>query len=95
MQGKAARRISWRTPAGLLVAAAAVLLGLFLEGGRLEQVLQPTAAVIVLGGTLGALLTQFPWDVVRAAFWQAARGEPDQLHRDRMEQLMRYALQAR
>ncbi len=93
--GKAARRISWRTPAGLLLAAAAVLIGLFLEGGHVSQILQPTAAVIVLGGTLAALLVQFPPGVVWAAFEQAARDEANQMHGDRTEQLMRYALQAR
>jgi chemotaxis protein MotA len=37
---------------------------LLLEGGRLSQVLQPTAAMIVFGGTTGAVLIQFPLPVV-------------------------------
>jgi chemotaxis protein MotA len=53
---------------GVVVAAAAILLGLFLEGGKIGQVLQPTAALIVFGGTLGAILVQFPLSSVVMAF---------------------------
>jgi chemotaxis protein MotA len=45
---------------GLLVAAAGILIGLLLEGGSVSQIAQPTAAMIVFGGTLGAVLLQFP-----------------------------------
>jgi chemotaxis protein MotA len=41
--------------------------GLLLEGGNLSQVLQPTAAMIVFGGTAGAVLLQFPLPVVATA----------------------------
>jgi chemotaxis protein MotA len=54
--------------AGLIIALGGILLGLMLEGGKLAQVLQPTAAIIVFGGTLGAVLLQFPLRVVTAAF---------------------------
>jgi len=52
---------------GLLVAAGAILLGLILEGGKVGQILQPTAALIVFGGTLGAILVQFPIGLVFSA----------------------------
>jgi chemotaxis protein MotA len=52
---------------GLLVAIGGIALGLVLEGGNLGQVLQPTAAMIVFGGTLGAVLIQFPLHVVVGA----------------------------
>jgi chemotaxis protein MotA len=67
---------------GLLVAAGAILLGLILEGGKIGQILQPTAALIVFGGTLGAILVQFPLAVVLAAFrslatiFLAPKGDP-------------------
>jgi len=54
--------------AGLFIALGGILLGLMLEGGRLAQVLQPTAAIIVFGGTLGAVMLQFPLRVVVVAF---------------------------
>src|ERR1700730_271561 len=55
------------TVVGLLVAARAILLGLVLEGGKIGQILQPTAALIVFGGTFGAIMIQFPFGVVLAA----------------------------
>ncbi len=56
------------TIVGLLVAAGTILLGLILEGGKVGQILQPTAALIVFGGTFGAILIQFPFSVVLVAF---------------------------
>lgn len=53
---------------GVLVAGAGIVAGLLLEGGNLGQILQPTAALIVFGGTLGAVLVQFPPRTVLAAF---------------------------
>ncbi|HWV37310.1 MAG TPA: flagellar motor protein [Vulgatibacter sp.] len=51
---------------GLLVAFGFVLLGQYLEGGSFASILQPTAAFIVFGGTLGAVLVSFPRrDVIR------------------------------
>ncbi len=54
--------------AGIFIALGGIFLGLFLEGGKLVQVLQPTAALIVFGGTIGAVMLQFPLRVVFAAF---------------------------
>lgn len=53
--------------AGLFIAIGGIAVGLMLEGGKLAQVLQPTAAMIVFGGTLGAVMLQFPLRVVWAA----------------------------
>jgi len=53
---------------GILLGVGGITVGLMLEGGRLTQVLQPTAAIIVFGGTLGAVLLQYPMPVVLAAF---------------------------
>jgi chemotaxis protein MotA len=57
---------------GVLIAAMAILLGLLLEGGQIQQIAQPTAALIVFGGTLGAILVQFPLQVVLTAFRRLA-----------------------
>ena len=54
--------------AGIVIALGGISLGLMLEGGKFGQVLQPTAALIVFGGTLGAVMLQFPLRVVIAAF---------------------------
>ena len=53
---------------GVLLAIAGIVAGLILEGGNVGQILQPTAALIVIGGTLGAVLVQFPPRTVLAAF---------------------------
>ena len=53
---------------GILLALGGIGAGLFLEGGKIAQVLQPTAAMIVFGGTLGAVMVQFPMPLVTEAF---------------------------
>ncbi|MGA2560125.1 MAG: flagellar motor protein [Terracidiphilus sp.] len=53
---------------GVFFAIAGIVAGLLLEGGNLGQILQPTAALIVFGGTLGAVLLQFPLANVIDAF---------------------------
>jgi len=45
---------------GLLIAAAAILGGQWLEGGHIGALLQATAFFIVVGGTLGAVMLQVP-----------------------------------
>jgi len=55
---------------GIFLALAGIALGLFLDGGKLAQMLQPTAALIVFGGTLGAVIVQFPFSVVLQAIGQ-------------------------
>jgi len=58
---------------GVLLGLIGIVGGLLLEGGKISQILQPTAAMIVFGGTLGAVLIQFPLPVVTAAARRLAR----------------------
>jgi chemotaxis protein MotA len=58
------------TLGGVGLAVAGISVGLFLDGGKVGQLLQPTAALIVFGGTLGAVLVQFPFSVVKQAVGQ-------------------------
>jgi len=58
---------------GLFVAIAGIIAGMLIEGGNLSQILQPTAALIVFGGTLGAVLLQFPLATVMTAFRNMAQ----------------------
>jgi chemotaxis protein MotA len=53
---------------GVFLAIAGIVTGLLIEGGKISQILQPTAALIVFGGTMGAVLLQFPIGTVSAAF---------------------------
>jgi chemotaxis protein MotA len=51
------------TPLGLLAAAIAILLGQHLEGGHIDSLVNGPAILIVLGGTLGAVMVQTPLKV--------------------------------
>ena len=53
---------------GLILALGGILLGLTLEGGKIAQIMQPTSAMMVVGGTIGAVMLQFPLSVVLQAF---------------------------
>ena len=48
------------TVAGLALAIAGILLGQALEGGHVASLVQATAAMIVFGGTFGAVMVSFP-----------------------------------
>lgn len=50
--------MDWASLAGLLLGLAGVLSGQAIEGGNLNSLLQPAAFVIVMIGTLGAVLLQ-------------------------------------
>src|SRR5579863_2407863 len=47
---------------------AGILGGMTIEGGKLAQIIQPTAAMIVLGGTLGGVMISYPLPVVMGSF---------------------------
>ncbi|MEF8727708.1 MAG: flagellar motor protein [Accumulibacter sp.] len=46
--------------AGLLIGVLAIVVGQILEGGHVASLAQPTAMLIVVGGTLGAVMLQSP-----------------------------------
>lgn len=85
------------TVVGILIAISGIGAGLLLEGGRVAQILQPTAAMIVFGGTLGAVMVQFPLPLVLEAFKRGAHvffdssEDPHQL----VSELVVYAQRAR
>lgn len=58
------RRVDRSTLLGTFLAIAGVVGGLVLDGGSILQILQPSAAFIVLAGTLGVVLIQFPMKTV-------------------------------
>ena len=82
---------------GVGLALAGIAIGLYLDGGKISQMLQPTAALIVFGGTLGAVIVQFPFSVVMKATFQLkdvflGRKDPaDRL----IEEFGRFAVRAR
>ena len=82
---------------GVFLALGGIITGLMLEGGNLTQIIQPTAAMIVFGGTFGAVLLQFPLGVVLAAFGRLAHVffEPHQNPEKTIHDLVQYANKAR
>ncbi|MCL6600191.1 MAG: flagellar motor protein [Alicyclobacillus macrosporangiidus] len=49
--------MDFATVAGVLLAVVSLVMGFTLDGGNLNALVQPTAFLIVVGGTLGATLT--------------------------------------
>ncbi|HUO30829.1 MAG TPA: flagellar motor protein [Bryobacteraceae bacterium] len=85
------------TIGGLALALGGILGGLVLEQGKVKDVAQLTAALIVLGGTLGAVMVTTPLSLLRGAaaklpavFWEASSA-PDAV----IEQIIAYATKAR
>jgi chemotaxis protein MotA len=52
---------------GIIISVGAIVGGQYLEGGHLSSIIQGTAFLIVMGGTLGAVMLQFPLSVFMKA----------------------------
>ncbi|MEK9139658.1 MAG: motility-associated protein, partial [Nitrospirota bacterium] len=53
---------------GLVLALGSIVGGQILEGGHVGSIMQLTAFIIVIGGTIGAICVQNPLSVVIKAF---------------------------
>jgi len=91
------RRPDLATIGGLALALVGILGGLVLEKGKVQDVSQVTAAIIVLGGTLGAVMVTTPLGVLLSAarklsvvFLESVQ-TPDTI----IEQIIAYATKAR
>ncbi|MGA9631004.1 MAG: flagellar motor protein [Candidatus Acidiferrales bacterium] len=82
---------------GLVLAIVGILAGLLIEGGSVSQIAQPTAAMIVLGGTFGATMLNFPLPVVLAAIRNLKRVFFDKKTNSviLIQEMVRYANKAR
>ena len=82
---------------GIVVAIVGILAGMMIEGGSIGQITQPTAALIVVGGTMGAVMLQFPLKTFLAALKQAMKvffssdADGDEI----LKQLVQFANKAR
>jgi chemotaxis protein MotA len=90
-------RPDFATIGGLVVALGGILGGLLLEGGKIKDVAQVTAACIVFGGTFGAVLITTPFPVVlragrklRDVFFERVQ-QPNQA----IEEIISFAAKAR
>jgi chemotaxis protein MotA len=57
-------KLDLATIAGLAIALGGIVGGLLMEGGKIQDILQFTAGLIVLGGTFGAVLVSTPLGTV-------------------------------
>ena len=62
-------RLDPATIIGLIISIGSILVGMTLEGGRIGDLVQLTAAMIVLGGTAGAVLVNTSPEI----FWRALK----------------------
>jgi chemotaxis protein MotA len=85
------------TFAGIAVAFAAILGGLVLEGGRIADIAQVTAAMIVLGGTMGAVMVATPMKDLRGSLKRllGVVKDPAAPIADVLEEVVEYATLAR
>ena len=85
------------TIGGLVLALGGIIGGLILEGGHIGQILQGTAAMIVFGGTLGAVMVTTPLGVLKGATKRlmAVFFEKSQSPEQTIEEIIGYATKAR
>jgi chemotaxis protein MotA len=74
---------------GLLLALLALVGTHMLDGGELGLLVQPSAALIVVGGTAAALAVQFSWAALRAVFSDLRNGGAAPSHRMSREETIR------
>jgi chemotaxis protein MotA len=93
----ASGRPDFATLGGLVVGVGGIMAGMLLEGGKVKDVSQFTAALIVFGGTLGATMMTTPLPVLLRAARQLGSvffdrsDTPDAV----IEEIIEYATQAR
>jgi chemotaxis protein MotA len=82
---------------GLIIGIGAILGGQVLEGGHISSIAQPTAALIVLGGTVGAVVLSFPGKKLKLAMkgLKTAFSPPKQNPREIISSLSSMAAKAR
>ncbi len=93
----AGRKPDLTTCLGLVLSFGGIVGGLILEGGKIQDVAQVTAALIVLGGTLGAVMVTTPTAMLKSAarklplvFFEDVQ-TPDRI----VEEIISYATKAR
>lgn len=82
---------------GIFLAVGGIGWGISLEGGSLAEIMQPTAALIVFGGTVGATLLAQPLGTALGALKRLVLllFEPPNKHREDIDVLMRLCADAR
>lgn len=74
---------------GFLLALLALVGTHLLDGGELGLLFQPSAALIVVGGTMAALAVQYSWGALRAVFTDLRDGGTTNAHHMSREETIR------
>ena len=82
---------------GIVFALLAILGGNALEGGHMSSMVGGPAALIVIGGTIGAVVVQYPFSTLKAALRAAGQTfkKPSQDPAALIDEIVGYANQAR
>src|SRR5215470_11731349 len=85
------------TIGGLAVALLCIIGGLLMEGGKIKDVAQVTAAMIVIGGTMGAVMVSTPLPILIGAAKRMKEVVLDSSapHHELIEEMIGYATKAR
>jgi chemotaxis protein MotA len=82
---------------GLILGFGAIIGGQILEGGHVSAIMQPTAAIIIGGGTLGATFVAFPLPALIQALKDVKKAflPPKGNHETIIKDIIGYAAKAR
>jgi chemotaxis protein MotA len=96
-QKKSSSRPDLASIGGLLLALGGILGGLILDGGKVQDIKQITAAMVVFGGTIGAVMLTTPLSVLIGAVKSLGSifFEKTQPMAGTLEDIIGYATQAR
>jgi len=96
-KGKPGKKLDLASLGGLLVGVGGILAGLVLDGGRFQDVIQFNAGLIVIGGTIGAVMLTTPVNVLLGAARRIGSVFFHQVHTPDgvIEEIIQYATQAR
>jgi len=85
------------TIGGLLLAVGGIAGGLLMDGGKVQDVAQVSAAIIVLGGTIGAVMITTPLSVLIRAGKQLGNVffSKTESVSDKVDEIIEFATQAR
>lgn len=94
---KPGKRLDLASLGGLLIGVGGIFGGLVLDGGKFQDVIQFNAGLIVLGGTIGAVMVTTPVSVLLSAIRQVGSVFFYQVHTpsEVIEEIVQYATQAR
>jgi chemotaxis protein MotA len=94
---KTGTKLDLATIGGLILAIGGIMTGMTLEGGSVREILQPTAALIVFGGTIGAVMITTPLGVLVRAMRSVVSVflEKQQAPEAVVEEIIGYATKAR